>query len=457
MRPPQLAVASLSRDERERIIRPLLRGMVPHSGFEHFVVGRETERDALAEDRATAANGRAGVRFVMGRQGSGKTLLLKSNAAEARAEGFATTLADMSYGRRLHGREGQARALYMELVRNLSTRSSPDGNALVALLDRFVLSCRDQAEETGTTADAAIVKALCQLSDTTAGYDFREVVRTYWRGYDTGDDALMDAAVRWLRGEYTSKIHARKTLDVRTIIDDRGVWDALKALAVLVRLAGSPGLLVCIDELGSFLGYGQPARSNNSAEILRIVNDCVSGTATGITVVFAGIPKAIEDERQGLFADPALKSRLSANPYAKPGMTDTSSPVLDLKPISDAQAPLLLERLTDLYACLDTSARLLSPEQITRLLLHFRSSVAGTQHSTARDLVRSYLSILVLLEQNPEATLEDLLDRQAPKLGAASERAVAPPGSKNQQTDNSDNEAEDEDEDRCDELSGFQL
>ena len=49
-----------------------------------------------------------------------------------------TVHADLSPDRRLHASSGQARNLYSELMRNLATRSKPDGSALGSVVERFV-------------------------------------------------------------------------------------------------------------------------------------------------------------------------------------------------------------------------------------------------------------------------------------------------------------------------------
>jgi hypothetical protein len=52
------------------------------------------------------------------------------------------------------------------------------------------------------------------------GFDFAEVIRRYWEGHEAGDEDLKSAALRWLRGEFSTKTDARKALGVRTIVDD---------------------------------------------------------------------------------------------------------------------------------------------------------------------------------------------------------------------------------------------
>jgi hypothetical protein len=84
------------------------------------------------------------------------------------------------------------------------------------------------------------------------------VLKAYWRGSEESNSALKENAIRWLRGEYTTKTEARKDLGVRTIIDDETVYESLKALACLVRIAGYAGLLVMFDEMAAGADMFQP-------------------------------------------------------------------------------------------------------------------------------------------------------------------------------------------------------
>ena len=76
------------------------------------------------------------------------------------------------------------------------------------------------------------------FEELTGGFEFAEVIRRYWEGHETGDDALKSAALRWLRGEFATRTDARKALGVRTIIDDASVYDHLKLMSAFVCEAG---------------------------------------------------------------------------------------------------------------------------------------------------------------------------------------------------------------------------
>ena len=128
----------------------------------------------------------------------------------------------------------------------------------------------------------------------------------------------MADAIRWLRGEFSTKTDARNALGVRTIIDDANVYDMLKLLARFVRLAGFTGLIVCFDEMVNLYKLANTvARNGNYEQVLRIVNDCLQGRAAGLGIVFSGTPELLIDTRRGLYSYDALRSRLAENSFAR--------------------------------------------------------------------------------------------------------------------------------------------
>jgi hypothetical protein len=50
--------------------------------------------------------------------------------------------------------------------------------------------------------------------------------------------------LRWLRGEFSTKTKARQALGVRNIIGGQDLYEGLKLMAALAKLAGYAGLLV---------------------------------------------------------------------------------------------------------------------------------------------------------------------------------------------------------------------
>ena len=112
------------------IINSLKGGVVPRIGLPYVTVGREREIGALLHDLDLVADGGASFRFLVGRYGAGKSFLLQTIRTHAMGKDFVVADADLSPERRLQGGQGQGLATYRELVRNLSTKTRPEGGAL---------------------------------------------------------------------------------------------------------------------------------------------------------------------------------------------------------------------------------------------------------------------------------------------------------------------------------------
>jgi KaiC/GvpD/RAD55 family RecA-like ATPase len=401
---------SIPTKERDSAIQALRAGVVPRLGIRHVQVGRAREVAETVKDMARIADGGSAVRFVIGEYGSGKTFFLTLARNIAAEKKLVVMHADLSPERRLHATGGQARTLCAELVLSMSTRTKPDGGALASVLERFLGDVRKQAEAAGRNADDVIRERLETVREGVAGFDFAEVVVRYWQGFEEGDEALKNAALRWLRAEYTLKTEAREALRVRSIVDDAGVYDHLKAISRLVRLAGYDGTLIVIDEMVNLHKLvNSQARNANYEQILRIVNDVLQGTAEQIGFYFGGTPEFLMDSRRGLYSYEALRSRLAENSFARGGLVDLSGPVIRLQSLTPEEMHVLIERLRLLWASGDP-ARLPVPDAaLTSFLEHCSKKIGDDYFRTPRNTIRAFLDLLSILEQNPGAEWATLL------------------------------------------------
>ncbi|WP_018685525.1 ATP-binding protein [Actinokineospora enzanensis] len=396
--------------DRDAIISALRTGVVPRGGFQHIQVGRAAEIAAMTADVARVADGGAAVRFVIGEYGAGKTFFLNLVRSIAAEHKLVTAAADLTPDRRLHAGGGQARSLYAELMRNLATRSSPDGNALASVVERFVTSAVKDATAEGVAPRVVIARRLDTLSEGVGGYDFAQVIGAYWRAHDTGDETLKHAAIRWLRGEYTTKSDARAALGVRTIVDDASVYDQLKLMARFVRLAGYGGLLLCLDEMVNLYKLAHTgARKSNYEQVLRIVNDCLQGNVEGLGVCFGGTPEMLMDTRRGLYSYEALRSRLAENTFAVGGLVDHSGPVLRLANLTAEDMYVLLERLRTVFASGDPAAHLVPDEALSEFMQHCSQRIGDAYFRTPRNTIKEFVNLLAILEQNPGTDWRQLI------------------------------------------------
>jgi len=410
---------------RDAIIQSLRAGVTPRIGQAHIQVGRAAEVEALIDDIERVADGGAGIRFVIGEYGSGKTFFLNLVRAIALEKKLVVAHADLNPDRRLHASSGQARSLYQELTRNIATRSKPEGGALQSVVERFVTSALSEARQRSSGPEAIIHERLAVLSEMLGGYDFAEVVAAYWRGHDTADDGLKTNAVRWLRGEFSTKTDARNALGVRTIVDDSNVYDHLKLMARFVRLAGYSGFFVCLDELVNL--YKLPsgrARSANYEQLLRILNDTLQGNSVGLGFVLGGTPEFLLDTRKGLYSYEALQSRLAQNRFASGELIDMSGPVMNLASLSPEDLFVLLGKIRDVYAAGDANAHLVSDDGLRAFMRHCSERVGDSYFRTPRNTIKEFVNLLAVLEQNPGASWEQLVG--SAEIGEESNPDLAP-------------------------------
>jgi len=396
--------------DRDAVIQSLRAGVVPRTGQHLIQVGRTREIETLVSDIERIADSGSAFRVVIGEYGAGKTFFLNLVRAVAMEKKLVVASADLNPDRRLHASGGQARSLYAELMRNLSTRTKPDGGALNGIVEKFIATAKAQANAAGVSTEAVIRQKLDHLTELVNGYDFADVIAAYWRGFEEGNEQVKSDAIRWLRGEFSTKTEARQALGVRTIVDDAAVYDQLKLLARFVRLAGFSGLLVNFDELVNLYKLANTqARNANYEQILRILNDSLQGTAVGLGFVLGGTPEFLLDTRRGLYSYPALQSRLAQNTFTAGGLVDFSGPVVRLSSLTPEDFYVLLQKIRHVYASGDTSKHLLPDQGIFSFMEHCSNRIGDTYFRTPRTTITSFINLLAVLEQNAGTSWQDLL------------------------------------------------
>lgn len=399
--------------ERNAIIQSLKSGVVPRVGLQHIQVGRNGEIKSFINDLDTIVDGGNAFRFVIGEYGSGKTFFIQLVRSMALEKKLVTIHADLSPTKRLHGSNGKARMLYTELMSNVATRNKQDGNALSNVLEKFITIARDEAERKRKSVSDVINLLLGEVRDSNGGYDFAKVISKYWEGYDTSNDVLKNNAMRWMKGEYTTRTEAKKDLDVRSIINDASFYDSLKLFAVLVRKAGYSGLLICLDEMVNLYKItNSPSRKANYEEILRMLNDTLQGTVSNIGFIMGGTPEFLTDGNRGLYSYEALKSRLSENSFAnKLGVVDYNSTVLRLANLSQEELYVLLKHLRNVYACGKEKDYLVPDEALVAYLKHCSDKIGDSYFRTPRNTIKDFLNLLSTLEQYPQFKWTDLINK----------------------------------------------
>ena len=411
------------------IINSLKGGVVPRIGLPYITVGREKEIQAFLTDLGLIESGGASFRFLVGRYGAGKSFLLQTIRTHAMGEGFVVADADLSPERRLQGNQGQGLATYRELIRNISTKTRPEGGALNLILDRWVSSVQQQVEA-GADEASLLREQLAPLDEMVHGFDFTRMLRRYRMAYLEQDEEGLAHVVKWLRGEYRTKTEAKSELGNGTIITDDDWYDYVKLLARFLVGAGYKGMLVMIDELVNL--YKIPnsiTRQNNYEKILTMYNDTLQGKAQYLGIIMGGTPQSIEDRRRGVFSYEALRSRLTQGRFAREDMTDMLAPVIHLQPLTYEELLVLAEKLADIHAGYFGYERKVTTDDLVRFLQIEFGRVGADSHLTPREVIRDFIELLDIMYQNPQASVVELLASEA------FERPVAAPGATSNASD----------------------
>lgn len=429
----------------KRILNTLLAslsaGVVPRIGAPYIAIGRKNEIAALLSDLEAVSEGGGTMRFIIGRYGSGKSFLIQLVRGYALERDFITADADLSPERRLYGASGSGLATYRELIKNLASKSSPDGGALPKIIARWIEMLKTELIANGEEPDseqfalrlnALVTEKLRDVEYMVGGFDFARVIAEYYRAFVNGDDDKRTACLCWLRGEFSTKMEAKRALgfSVSVIIDDDNWYDFLKLWAVLVRFMGYRGLIVFIDECVNLYKIShRVSRECNYEKILSMFNDTLQGRAQGLGLIFGGTPQFMDDTRRGLFSYEALRSRLEDSRYSSDKFNNYLSPVIRLKRLSDDELFALIARITKLYCQNYGIASPLSEEQMVQFLNVSLARAGSESMITPREMLRDYMTVLNIMLQNPDAEFASIVDGEgAPANNAETHATVKKAG-----------------------------
>lgn len=404
------------------LINSLKGGVVPRIGLPYITVGRENEINALLHDVDIIADGGASFRFIIGKYGSGKSFLLQTIRNYVMDRNFVVCDADLSPERRLQGTKGQGLATYKELIRNISTKTRPEGGALTLILDRWINAVQTEtAAESDLTPDSLefekavekkIYAVVNSLNEMVHGFDFSRLLTLYYRAFAEGDDETKGKVVKWFRGEYATKTEAKSELGVNIIITDEDWYEYIKLFSAFLKMAGYSGMLILIDELVNI--YKIPnsiTRQYNYEKILTMYNDTLQGKAKYIGIIMCGTPQCIEDTRRGVYSYEALRSRLAEGRFGGE-VSDMLAPVIKLSPLTYEEMLVLIEKLEDIHSGLFGYENRLQQEDLIDFIKIEYSRVGADTNITPREVIRDFIELLDITYQNPQLDVRSLLNSE---------------------------------------------
>lgn len=407
----------------QTLMNALKGGVVPRVGLPYITVGRKAEIDALLHDVDIISDGGASFRFIVGKYGSGKSFLLQTIRNYVMAKNFVVVDADLSPERRLQGTRGQGLATYKELIRNMSTKTRPEGGALSLILDRWISNVQQQVMDSSGLSitdpglsrlvEKEISAVIYSLNEMVHGFDFARLLTLYYQAHLNGDDEVKAKVLKWFRGEYNTKTEARQELGVNIVITDDDWYEYLKLFAAFLKQAGYAGMLILIDELVNI--YKIPnaiTRQYNYEKILTMYNDAMQGKAQHLGFILCGTPQCMEDPRRGVYSYEALRSRLAEGHFAGEHK-DLLSPVIRLQPLTNEEMLILIEKLADIHAGLYEYPQIVTQQDMIDFIEIEFGRIGADTHITPREVIRDFIEVLDIVYQNPGVKVRQLLGSEA--------------------------------------------
>lgn len=409
--------------EASTIIKSLEAGVVPDIGLGHLLVGRKAEVDELIRILENIENGDSDLRFWVGDFGSGKSFMLKTIENLALSKNFVASTIDLNPSRRFYASDRKAVNLYSSIIENLKTKNARTGNVIEIIIEEWISSIfsklsADKSYElkdlmAGLYKDeviGVILETLAKFKTVGLSYELGQAICRYYEGFISNDRILKLKAIRWIRGDITTKTEAKKDLGINEIINDDNYFEAIKNLAELFQEIGYAGFVINFDEAVNL--YKIPhatTRERNYEKILNIYNECKSNLAKGLFINFGATRKTVFDQSRGLSSYGALEGRLGSEASMDSDFVNTNKTVLGLKVLTDEEIYTLLENLVKIYNTHYKTEINFTSSEIVRYMEGQLNRPGADEFLTPRAVIKDFIEILDIKRQNPDSEIIDLL------------------------------------------------
>lgn len=413
----------LRKKDAQAIIDSLEAGVVPIKGVQHVLVGRSNEVEEIIATLQKLEDGNSDLRFWVGDFGSGKSFVLRTIESLALQKNFVVSTLDLTPTRRFYDSSGKALALYNEVVNKITIKNNRNGNAIETIVQQWIQGLLEQiAAENELSVPALLEKSNWKLVENVIlkttnsfyssglSYEFGQALMKYFEGVAEDNISLQIEAIRWIRGDITTKTEASKELGIKNIINDSNYLIALKNLAELFLEIGYKGFVINFDESVNL--YKLPrslTREKNYEMILNLYNETKTNEAKGLFINFGATKNTVYDERRGLASYGALKTRFGNELMKNKAYVNVNSTVIDLKPLTPEEIFILLKKVLEIYNVANQTDLVVKGSDIEEYMEAQLNRPGAEAFLTPRAVIKDYIEILSLLRQNQDYSFNQIL------------------------------------------------
>ncbi|AUB58799.1 hypothetical protein BK008_11095 [Methanobacterium sp. MZ-A1] len=385
----------------EDIIMALKNGNVPSNGAAEICIGRENEIAEFQYLLKKVDEGKAITKFVNGEFGSGKSFFLKVIEEMAFEDNFVVSKVTLSRDVPFNKFE----VVYKNIVKSLRCKT---GISLEHIIERWITKLKMMAfEETSDPVKQNLIVNENLHNDLERARKhsnpFAVAIENYHKAMNAGDYETAKYAQAWLRGDSNIPFTEKRKFGVKGDIDRENAFKFLEALAAFLKTIGYSGLVVLIDEAEYMMMLTTKKLRDTAYNYLRdIYDECSLGNFQNTLFVFAGTPQFFEDPKLGVPSYKALSDRIED--ALDTSLKDLRKPVIKLEGFTKDE---LIEIAGKLMIMHEEVFEWNGSDQISPVLesivdLHEENAALTGGKVTPRMFVRSFISVLDTVQQNPD-------------------------------------------------------
>lgn len=382
--------------EARRIINALKTGVIPDADLDLLCVGRERILKEFKRCTDMVEEDGSCVKFLSGAYGSGKSFMLGKIRQLALKRNFAVSSIQLSRNTHLNNTD----VFYYAIMHNLCTKRESSGDGGFEELFNLWIE-RLKANPSRDAAASEIRETVSSLNNYNSA--FARAFLTYIKARIAQDTELSDAAAAWIKGEKNLPAAVKARFDVKGDIDRSTSMDSLKAFIHLLKLTGSNGLVILVDELELVMSLRADIRKGCYENLRYIIDSCGENAFGNCMFVFAGTAAVFEDPEKGIKTYQALDQRLgetrSKGTQVMPDMRQT---VIRLEKLDNEELQTLTNRIVQLHQTAYGWALKISGEAARNWTLLTLGKEKGPDLPiNTREFIIKLVEILDILEQNP--------------------------------------------------------
>lgn len=390
----------------EDIITALKNGTVPANGASEICIGRENEINEFKYLLSKIRENKAYTKFIDGEFGAGKSFFLKVIEEVAFEENFVVAKVTLSRDVPFNKIE----IVYRNIVKNLRCKT---GTSLEHIIERWITKLKMMAfDETSDPVKQNLIINENIHNDLENARKhsnpFVVAIENYNKAMNSGEYETAKYAQAWLRGDSNIPYTEKRKFGVKGDVDRENAFKLLEALSAFLKTIGYSGLVILIDEAEYIMMLQSKKLRDTAYNYIRdIYDECNSGNFQNTMFIFAGTPRFFDDDKIGVPSYEALNDRIED--ALDTSLKDLRKPILKLEGFTKDE---LIEMAKKLVLMHENVYKWNGSEKIEPVMenivdVHEENAGLTGGRVTPRIFVRSFMSVLDTIQQNPDEFNED--------------------------------------------------